>query len=544
MTRDRSQFSFALGPFPLLVGFSLFWFSYTIADPDLWGHIRFGQEILRTGSIVQADIYSYRTGGQPWINHEWLSEVIFAGLYNLSGPAGLIVFKVLVSFLILGLSHAHLRRRGLGPYCSVFLLLLISIPFRLGLGTIRPQIFTYLFFLFQLLLLEKAATGREYWLWVLPILLAIWVNLHGGVLAGAMVIGIWIAVRIFVRPTGDPSRLDRSRGAGILVGLVGFACGLALLLNPHGVELVEFLLRTATIPRPEISEWTPLRLMSLPGQLYLALLAIGIAGLVWSGRRREPEAILIFSVAALLPLISNRHYPLFALSLVVLGGEHIADVWKRWRRPTWFCFGRSRWIAAVSFLVSLVLIGLSLPRFGCIRVEPFYFAFPARAVALLKQSGVRGNMTVAFDWGEYVLWYLGPGIKVSIDGRRETVYSDESYRQSLDFARGTGDWDALLKTAPTDLVLAPIGSPTANLLSRTAGWVPLYHDTFCVLFAREGFPGLGQILQSPIPFLPDDGEGLCFPAPGRSYRGVIRLGTRFTFLRGRLLSGVNRLAPK
>jgi hypothetical protein len=144
----------------LLAGFSLFWFSDTIADPDLWGHIRFGQDILRNGSVVQSDIYSYRTHGRHWINHEWLSEVIFAGLYNRSGPAGLIVFKVLVSFLILGLCYAHLRRRGLGPYCSVFLLVMMSIPFRLGLGTIRPQIFTYVFFLFELLLLEKATMGR------------------------------------------------------------------------------------------------------------------------------------------------------------------------------------------------------------------------------------------------------------------------------------------------------------------------------------------------------------------------------------------------
>ena len=65
----------------------------TVADPDLWGHVRFGQDILRTGSIIQADTYSYRTAGQLWINHEWLAEVIFAGLYDRFGPTGLIVSK-------------------------------------------------------------------------------------------------------------------------------------------------------------------------------------------------------------------------------------------------------------------------------------------------------------------------------------------------------------------------------------------------------------------------------------------------------------------
>ncbi|MFI5455370.1 MAG: hypothetical protein ACHRXM_07945 [Isosphaerales bacterium] len=516
MTRSRSNPFLDLGPLSLLTSYTLFWFAHTVVDPDLWGHIRFGQDIIRTGSIIQSDTYSYRTGAQPWINHEWLSEVIFARLYNRSGPSGLIAFKVLVSLLLLGLSYAHLTRCGLGPLRSVLLLILIGIPFRMGLGTIRPQLFTYLIFLIQLLLLERATAGRAYWLWVLPILYAFWVNLHGGVLAGVGILGIWITVQIVERLRDDTRPRVQNLGAMVGVALLGVACGLALLLNPYRAALVEFLLRTATVPRPEIGEWSPLGLMSYSGQLYLGLLAIGILGLVFSTRRRKPEAILIFSVTAIVPLISQRHYPLFLLALVVLGGEHIADVWNRWLRPMSSGSGHGRLITAVCLAVSMVLIGLSPPRFACIRIEPYYFAFPARAVALLKQSGVRGNIAVPFVWGEYVLWQLGPGVKVSIDGRRETVYSDESYGQSLNFERGTGAWDALLKPATTDLVLAPNGSPMANLMSRTHGWVPLYQDTFSLLFVREGFSSLARILENPIPALPDNGDGLCFPHRGRS----------------------------
>ena len=399
MAHARPMSSVALGPLTLLVSFSLFWFSDTIADPDLWGHIRFGQDMIRTGSIIQIDTYSYRTGGQPWINHEWLSELIFAGLYDRTGPTGLIVFKVLISLLLLGLCHAHLLRRGMGPFPSLLLLLLMSVPFRLGLGTIRPQIFTYLIFLIQLLLLERATTGREYWLWVLPILYAVWVNLHGGVLAGAGVLTIWVAVQIVERLRDNTRPRIRNLRAAIPVALLGAACGLALLFNPYRGALVEFLLRTATVPRPEIGEWSPLGLMSRPGQIYLILLAVGIAGLVGSGRRRTPQAIVILSTAAVLPLISQRHYPLFLLTLVVLAGEHIADVWNRWGSRTKQWSGPSSSIAVISIFLSLVLVGSSLPRFACIRVEPYHFTFPARAVAFLRQSGVRGNMAVPFRLG-------------------------------------------------------------------------------------------------------------------------------------------------
>ena len=159
-------------PRALLTSFALFWFSYTVADPDLWGHIRFGQDILRTGSIIQSDVYSYRSAGQRWINHEWLSEVMFAGIYNFAGPCGLIVAKVLLSLVVIGLCHVHLTRSGLGPFRSVGLLILASIPFRLGLGTIRPQTLHVSRFPALLLLLERASRAASVYLWALPVIVA------------------------------------------------------------------------------------------------------------------------------------------------------------------------------------------------------------------------------------------------------------------------------------------------------------------------------------------------------------------------------------
>ena len=72
----------------------------------------------------------------------------------------------------------------------------------------------------------------------------------------------------------------------------------------------------------------------------------------------------------------------------------------------------------------------------------------------------------------------------------------------------------MLKTGPaTDLVMVPIGSPIVNVLSRGTGWLPLYRDTYCIIFARDGLPGLDRIVRTPVPFLPDNGDRLCVPAP-------------------------------
>jgi hypothetical protein len=489
----------------LLAGFCLYWFSLTIADPDLWGHVRFGGDILRAGTIPRSDPYSYRTAGQIWINHEWLSEVVFATLEGHAGATGLIALKVALSLTILGLGFRHLTGRGLGPHAAVFLLALVSIPFRLGLGTIRPQIFTYLLFLILLVALDRDARGRGRSRWGLPVLFIIWVNTHGGVLAGVGVLGLWVAGRLV-----DRWRAGTAIGQGTASDALLFAgCVLALLLNPYGAGLVGFLLREGTVPRPEISEWTPLILTTLPGTITLVLLAVVLAALAFSQRPRRADSVLILAATAVLTLASNRHYPLFVLALIVLAGEHLADVAAR---VAPFHQQPGRGVAAVSLILGLVLALLSVPRFGCIRIEPSYFAFPTRMVAYLKLSGVRANMAVPFSWGEYVIGLLGPDVKVSIDGRRETVYSDASYRESIDFERGTGVWNALLADGRTDLVLAANGSPTANLMSQAKGWVPLSQDAFCVLFVRQGFPDLDRLLATPMPDLPPDGAGLCYPA--------------------------------
>ena len=54
--------------------------STTVADSDLWGHVRYGLDILHARGLV-ADRYSF-TADRPWINHEWLAEVIMAASWT------------------------------------------------------------------------------------------------------------------------------------------------------------------------------------------------------------------------------------------------------------------------------------------------------------------------------------------------------------------------------------------------------------------------------------------------------------------------------
>src|SRR5438477_3959950 len=115
----------------LVASACLFTIADTVADPDIWGHLTFGHDILQTGCIRQQDRYSYLSD-RPWINHEWLAELIFASTYQASGPSGLVVLKTALGLLVLGLGFRHLRREQLSPLASALLLLVVALALRPG----------------------------------------------------------------------------------------------------------------------------------------------------------------------------------------------------------------------------------------------------------------------------------------------------------------------------------------------------------------------------------------------------------------------------
>ena len=170
----------------------------------------------------------------------------------------------------------------------------------------------------------------------------------------------------------------------------------------------------------------------------------------------------------------------------------------------------------VSYLAALVCVAASVRDLSGIYFPPE--TYPVRAVALLKDSRAEGNMICYFDWGQYALWHLGPQIKVSMDGRRETVYSDEIYQQNINFIFGQKDWDKLLREHDAQLALVKRQFACFNLMKLQADWEFVYDDAVCGLFARKGTPQLAALKQaakeSPaMKAVPMDGVGLRFPGP-------------------------------
>ncbi|MEK9145270.1 MAG: hypothetical protein AAB339_06655, partial [Elusimicrobiota bacterium] len=318
---------------------------------------------------------------------------------------------------------------------------------------LRPDAFTSLFFTALLIRLEGGErSGGPAPAWTLG-LFALWANLHGGFLAGLGALAVWTLVR--------------RRGAAALAAAAG-----GTLLNPYGARLWGFLARTALGPRPEITEWRPLELWSPSGAHFLGLLLV--CGLGWAFTRRErgrAQFVLLLCLSAL-PFIALRHTLLSALGLLILSGEHVGDAWRRLvpekPEPRSGAAGSS-FGSAVDALACAAFLFFGWRNLGCIGTQRL--RWPREAMALLKESGISGNMAVDFAWGEYAIWHLGPRIKVSIDGRRETAYSPEVQGENLRFLRGTDGWSDLIDRPETDLVLVRRGAAAFERMEGRPEWV-------------------------------------------------------------------------
>lgn len=517
------------------------------ADPDLWGHLRFGLDLLDTGDLYRPDPYSFLTIGVPWINHEWLAEALFAIAWRAGAGHGLVLLKLAVCLATFAIVYRHLAWRGLGVLAAS-ILLLTAIPLTLPwIAVIRPQIFTYLGFVLTLTAIARAEHGAPRALWGLPIVFALWPNLHGGVLAGLGLLGLWLLARAVACLAARAPLAAWWRERPLwLPALVAMA---ATICNPYAGRMWLFF-RTALISRLEISEWNPLEVMGLEGAAHLLLLAPLAAGWFWSRREKRAPLLFLFLCLATLPVVARRNTPLFALGLVLLGGEHLADAASRllsaWRARRGVGLGSAvgasaetlddaglpiggtlapasalppasapaapatphttataatpaapAWVAGLFFAAAA---GCGVVAVSDLRITFARSDYPVEAVALMRQSGVETNLAIPMNWGEYVLWHVGPGIKVSMDGRRETVYTDAGYLEVMDFTFGRDDWSRLLRRPGVDLALVPTADwPAFNLMKLAPGWSPLFVDDRSALFGRDDSVAAEAIARLPRP---------------------------------------------
>jgi hypothetical protein len=467
-TIDASATPFLVGIFAyilmLAVGQRL------LGDPDTFLHIAAGNWIWAQGRVPPVDPFSFTFQGAPWIAHEWLSELIFAGAFAALGWAGVVAITaaaVAVTFALL----AKFLECSLSRLAS---LLGVTTSFLLASSHLiaRPHVLAMPLLVAWAVCLDRSRTcDRTPSILILP-LMTLWANLHGGFIIGLGLAGIYAADSVIAQPDW-PMRWQAARHWSIF--LLGAA--LASLITPYGIEgpLFAFHLTGQTFALSVINEWRSTDFASFqPLEIWiLALLALG-----FSMRLRLPPMKLIILLCLIhLALVHRRNTDVLALIGPILFAVPVAQALPQIATSVTSAIPRARFYLLTA-LVAAIATGVA--QWHGIDHDEQKIA-PTHALAAAAAASVTGPVLNAYDFGGYLIF---AGISPFVDGRVD-LYGDQFMHDYADAVSGSGD--ALSKTLEryhiTWTLLAPSMTAVA-LLDRMPGWERLYSDDNAVIHRR------------------------------------------------------------
>jgi hypothetical protein len=447
-------------------------------DPDLWGHLVFGK-VLLSGIVERTNSFTYTAPGYPWIDHELFAEGAIAAIYAGLGSYGLVALKVVLGLATLALVRRSALRRSHAPWAAAIATTIVAVIMAPGF-MIRPQLFT---FAGLALILDVVAASRyrpRGAVWLLPLLVAVWINVHGGVLAGIGLAAIGLVAGSWSAPAATGGRRRELVRAGALIALLAAAT----LLNVYGAELPWFLVTKVT-PRVPITEWAPVAFTDLSFGLFKATALGLLAWLALTRRGRLPETMIVLA-AGVAAFLHQRHIPLFAIAAAPLLAGALVDIAARLRlRGDQRTCARalSGGVVALTALQIVLAIAVTARTRAHIEVDPN--AYPVQALRFLAQNGIGGRVALPFDWGDFALWSLPAGSTVAVDGRFTAAYPQEVLDEAWRFMRGGPGWNDLLTRYPTDIVVSARAQPASQLLRGDPEWEYVYSDPVSVVFLRR-----------------------------------------------------------
>ena len=427
--------------------------------------------MLALGDLPTHDPYSF-TQDRPLLNHEWLSELILALAYGTGGVPGLLLLKV----AILSTAWVVIWRswRSAHPLAMAAALILSAWGALPVTRTIRPQLWTLLGLVVLVSTLRRTLTPRR--LAAIAGLFAVWANLHGGFIVGIAVLGIWCGVE------GLNRWKETARVPSVYIA-APIAAAAATLANPYGFELWRFLAETVR-PSRDITEWQPL--WTTPAYTWIPVLltaAALIAGRLWPSWPALGALAVLWYGAVTVARIAPLTVPATVLLMATKASV-------RWPASMWRV--RAPSTGAALFMVVPIVAGawvaapfVTLPY----RCLPIGAQDPA-GMARLRATSVEGRLAVHFDWGQYALWHLAPRLKVSWDGRRETLYSAEVQEIQKAVASGLPAGDRWLSEVTPEYVWLPASSVTRQKWLDAHGYRIDHHDAVSFIAVRADLPRL------------------------------------------------------
>ena len=357
--------------------------------PDTYWHLRAGDWMLSEGSLLRVDPFSITRLGSEWIYPGWLAQIALIAAYRLMGFPGLNLLTALVVAATFIFVWMTLRE---GPLMRAFVLLLAATASAVYWSA-RPHIFTFLFTAVTLWALDRFRRDGSRIIWLIPVMTAVWANVHGGFVIPILLIGLEILatllhillprLRIAIEKTrsglvsegggasieevlesdAQEASSDNEETLGlealastadneeyesngtrspelenawvgklkILTG-VGLASIAAIVLNPFGAEMLAYPFRTISIGvlQDFIQEWQSPNFHQIEVQPFLWMLLIVLASMAISPRRPRAIELIHIGVFAYLGFLAARNIAIFALVAAPVLSRHLGSILGHW----------------------------------------------------------------------------------------------------------------------------------------------------------------------------------------------------------------------
>lgn len=462
-----------------------------LGDGDTGYHIRAGEYILRNLSVPKADIFSYITPPIPWTAHEWLSEVIMALLHQTGGLTAVVIAYSFIIAVSIRMFYVYVRRDDnnviLSVVATIVFLILAMVHF-----LARPHIFSLIILIYWYRLLDDFQYCQKNRLWLLPIIMLLWVNLHGGFVIGLTILGIYIAGNLLLKFTDKVQwELNGKDKFNKLIRIFGFSI-IACIVNPIGYKIFLFpvkLLSNKYI-MDRVNEFLSPNFHDLQPFKYVLFLLI----IIFTYSKKKPN-IVEFSLSLLftsMSLYSVRYIPLFAVivipvllryidgngfsglpklkSFVVQRIENFTAIDSSTKGYLWP-------VLSICFLLVLALNGTAAHSFNP-KTQPL------AALEFLKENPVSGNMYNNDEFGDFVIYTSSDRYKVFIDGRLDMYGSEQlkEYNKVSGFEQG---WEKVLDKYNVTWIFFDTKSALARYLSINQDWNLIYSDKVASIFVKD-----------------------------------------------------------
>lgn len=449
--------------------------------------------MLQHHTLPSHDIFTYTVPSHVWTDHEYLSEVIMALLWQAGGAVAISVAFGVVTWLgfwwIYRASDGDRR-----PYVIIGLAIVLGVLAGGPIWGPRDQMISFALACLELLWIRRYLAGRSRALRWFPLLMVLWANLHSGWAIAFVILAIALLSEalMWVWDRGY-EHVRHLRTLGIVTALAV----VAVAATPHGLALYPYPFQTqfSTAQQLLIAEWRSPDFHDPHLYPFLVLVLVLMVGYAW--RRPRLYDLLLAVVLLALALHSVRQITLFVAAVIPGLVDCHAEIWSEVqpRLGAWFAGTGSRQQPRVFSVITalfLVVVALAtgtriadgLRHQGQAVAADYPVAASDWMAAHPDLLGTR--MYNQYGWGGYLVYRFYPDRqrRVFIFGEA-ALMGDQFLYQYQDIQTLQPNWMSLLDKYGVDYVVYNRGQPLDNVLRGEHGWKRVYEDSVAVIYVRQ-----------------------------------------------------------